>query len=153
MFPRMKQLGMTLIVLGSFCASYADGNPTNNGSQYATSRHTSAAPTSGSDAENMAMLNRGRLVWMRCRTCHEAPSVVGPRLGGLFGTTAGSRPGYAYSNALRSSGIVWDARTLDQFIKHPADVVPGTRMEFPGIANESDRNALIRYLETKFNAK
>lgn len=153
MFLRKKQLGIALVVLGACCTAYAYGNPNENSGQSAVSSQTTDGPAVRSDSNDKAMLQRGQIVWMRCRTCHEAPSFVGPRLDGVFGAAAGSRPGYVYSNPLKDSGIVWDAQTLDQFIKHPAEKVPGTRMEFPGIANETDRNALIHYLKTKFKTK
>lgn len=91
---------------------------------------------------------RGRLVYGRCMACHSiARDAVGPRHAGLFGRPAGSVPGYDYSPAMRASGIVWDAKTLDAFVKNPRQVVPGTKMPFAGIEDDQERADLIAYLQ------
>jgi cytochrome c len=86
----------------------------------------------------------------QCAMCHSlqanAPSGVGPDLHGLFGRRAGTAPGYSYSPAMRRSGIVWNARSLDAFLAAPQSLVPGTRMAFAGIADAAERRALIAYL-------
>lgn len=90
----------------------------------------------------------GRLVYGRCMACHSiARDAVGPRHAGLFGRRAGSVPGYDYSAAMRASGIVWDAKTLDAFVKNPREAVPGTKMPFAGIEDDQERADLIAYLQ------
>jgi cytochrome c len=58
---------------------------------------------------------RGARLFRKCGACHELTAngggKAGPTLYGLFGRKAGDVPGYAYSPALRSSGIVWNATT------------------------------------------
>ena len=50
-----------------------------------------------------------------------------------------------YSGAMRASGIVWDARTLDAFLASPQKQVPGTRM--PNATSDPQRRrAVIEYL-------
>lgn len=86
-----------------------------------------------------------------CAGCHALQAgvrSVGPELHGLFGRRAGSLPGYPYSAAMRDSGIVWSAKTLDRFIADPRRVVPGTSMAFPGIPDPQIRARLIAYLAT-----
>lgn len=86
-----------------------------------------------------------------CAGCHALQAGVrsaGPELHGLFGRRAGSLPGYPYSAAMRDSGIVWSAKTLDRFIADPRRVVPGTSMAFPGIPDPQIRARLIAYLAT-----
>ena len=85
-----------------------------------------------------------------CASCHAvAPgrSGVGPSLAGVWERQAGSAPGYAYSEALKQSGIVWNAQTLDQWLKGPLQMVPGTKMVI-GLPNPEARQAVIAYLET-----
>jgi len=89
----------------------------------------------------------------QCTLCHGAEpgdggGGQGPRLGGLYGRPAAQSPGFGYSNALRSAGITWDARTLDRFLASPTGTVPGTAMAM-SVARADDRLKLIAYLESQ----
>ncbi|WP_225425791.1 c-type cytochrome [Pelagerythrobacter rhizovicinus] len=87
----------------------------------------------------------------RCATCHQtAPgrNGIGPSLAGVYGAPAAHEPTYAYSGAMRSSGLVWDEATLDAYLADPRNVVPGTKMVFPGVRDPAERTALIEYLKT-----
>jgi cytochrome c len=100
------------------------------------------APTAEGDAA------RGEKIYERCMGCHSIErDRVGPRHQGLFGRRAGSVPGFPYSEAMKRSGIVWDAGTLDRFLSGPRALVPGTRMGFAGIADAQERADLIAYLK------
>jgi cytochrome c2 len=86
----------------------------------------------------------------QCRACHSPEpgrNGVGPSLAGVFGTKAGSVPGYHFSPAMRNSGLTWDEETLDRYLKAPRQVVPGTRMSFPGIPDDTKRAVVIAYLK------
>ena len=48
---------------------------------------------------------------------------------------------------MKESGIVWDEETLDAFVTKPKDLVPKTKMSFPGFKNEQDRIDIIAYLK------
>jgi len=90
---------------------------------------------------------RGEALYERCFACHSLETDrAGPRHCGLFGRRAASVPGFDYSPAMRSSGIVWDAATLDRFLAAPTTVVPGTSMGYAGIASAQERADLIAYL-------
>jgi cytochrome c len=95
---------------------------------------------------------RGQLLYMQCKACHDVepglPHKVGPNLGGVFGRTAGTAPGFKYTDAMAKSGIVWTAQTMDIFLKQPGAVIQGTGMAFPGLANDADRASLIVYLQS-----
>jgi len=91
---------------------------------------------------------RGQSVYERCLACHAiAYDRTGPRHCGLFGRRAGSVPGFAYSDAMKRSGIVWNEQTLDMFLKSPMTAVPGTSMGYAGIADPQERADLIAYLK------
>jgi len=90
---------------------------------------------------------RGEEVYTRCLACHAlASDRVGPRHCGLIGRRAGSVPGFAYSEAMKKSKLVWDEKTLDRFLAKPMKVVPGTAMTYDGVPDAKDRADLIAYL-------
>ena len=94
----------------------------------------------------------GATVFKPCASCHQvgpnARGGFGPQLNGLFGRRAGSTPDFAYSGAMKASGIVWDERTLSAFLGDPDKTVPGTKMRFWGIHDDRDLAALLAYLRT-----
>ena len=90
----------------------------------------------------------GRGIYERCGACHSLErDRVGPRHCSLFGRRAGSVPGFAYSDAMRNSGIVWNRRTLDRFLADPVGTVPGTFMTYAGIRDPEERAQLLAFLE------
>jgi cytochrome c len=72
---------------------------------------------------------------------------VGPILNGLFGRKAGTVAGYSYSEANKTSGIVWDEATFREYIKNPKAKIPNTKMVFVGIPDDQDIDDLIAYLK------
>jgi hypothetical protein len=71
----------------------------------------------------------------------------GPSLVGVFGRPAGSSSNFNYTQAIRNSGLTWNAPTLDRFLAGPTTVVPGTTMPIV-ITKTGDRLNLIAYLAT-----
>ncbi len=87
-------------------------------------------------------------IYARCVACHAlAYDRVGPRHCGLLGRRAASVPGFAYSPAMKNSGLTWDEKTLNRFLAQPLKVVPGTTMTYDGIADPKERSDLIAYLK------
>lgn len=82
-------------------------------------------------------LAAGRKLFASCANCHAVgPSArhgFGPQLNGLVGRQAGSLAGYAYSPAMKASGLVWREATLTAFLRDPSGVVPGTKMRYWGV--------------------
>ncbi|CFX04164.1 Cytochrome c2 [Candidatus Filomicrobium marinum] len=97
----------------------------------------------------------GKNVFKKCRACHtigeKAVNRVGPELNGVVGRKAGSIEGFNYSAAMKDSGITWDEASLSEFLAKPKDKVPGTKMVFAGLKDDTDRANLIAYLKS-FNA-
>ncbi len=90
---------------------------------------------------------RGQAIYERCQACHSlARNRSGPKHCGLLGRKAGSLPGFSYSRALRESGIVWTAASLDRFLANPFKAVPGTRMGYAGVKDPQERADLIAFL-------
>lgn len=96
-------------------------------------------------------LDNGKAVFGKCRACHQvgekARNLVGPSLNGLFGRKAGTVEGFRYSEANKTSGIVWDEPTFREYIKNPKAKIPGTKMVFAGISDDRDIDDLIAYLK------
>lgn len=91
---------------------------------------------------------RGEQVYARCAACHAlAFDRVGPRHCGLLGRRAGSVPGFDYSPAMKKSGLVWDEKTLNLFLRKPLALVPGSTMTYDGVPDARDRGDLIAYLK------
>ena len=93
---------------------------------------------------------KGEKVYRKCKACHSleaGQNKVGPSLAGVFGREAGMVEDFKYSDAMKESGIVWDEATLDSFLAKPKEVVPKTRMAFPGLKKEQDRLDVIAYLK------
>lgn len=85
-----------------------------------------------------------------CAACHspaKGMNGVGPSLYGIVGTKAGDVPGYAFSSALKASGIVWNRDTLDTWLQGPMKMVPGTKMVI-AVPDAAQRKQIIDFLET-----
>ena len=84
----------------------------------------------------------------RCGACHSvAADRIGPRHAGVVGRRAGSVPGFAYSDALRNSGLVWNAALLDRWLTNPEALVPGQRMGYR-VEDAGIRADIVAYLMT-----
>ena len=96
----------------------------------------------------------GKKVYKKCAACHvvnKEKNKVGPHLVGLFGRKAGSVEGYRYSKAFKQAnadGLVWNAKTLDEFLEKPKKMIPKTKMPFRGLKKENQRNALLCYIQS-----
>lgn len=92
--------------------------------------------------------DRGRLVFLkRCTGCHAlTQDREGPHLGGVYGRTSGSVPGFDYSDALRNAHLVWSDATLDRWLTDPDAFIPGNNMDFH-VASPQERADLIQFLQ------
>ena len=96
-------------------------------------------------------LAAGANSFKKCLACHEigetAKNKVGPQLNGLDGRASGSTSGYNFSDANKKSGITWNEAAFLDYIKDPRAKIPGTKMIFPGIKNETEAKDLWAYLK------
>lgn len=95
----------------------------------------------------------GEKVFRKCRACHtveEGKNRVGPSLYGVVGRPVASVEGYRYSNAMKEfgAGKTWTPDLLDTYLTKPRDLVPGTKMSFPGLKKPADRADVIAYLSS-----
>jgi cytochrome c len=96
---------------------------------------------------------RGEKKFVECAACHKierSDDSLGPSLHGVFGRKAATLADFRYSPALKRSGIVWTAQTLDSYLADPQKAVPGNRMPYAGLADAGDRADLIAYLQKAF---
>ncbi len=86
----------------------------------------------------------------RCAVCHTAEKggedKLGPNLFGVYGAKAG-QGGFAFSQALKDSGLVFNEQTLHAWLENPRALVPGNRMSFPGLKDPAKRQEIIDYLK------
>lgn len=99
---------------------------------------------------NEANYEAGRRAFAQCRSCHViqagAPHRVGPNLHAVFGREVGTADGFTYSQAVQDADFVWDAERLNNWLENPQTFLPGNRMAFAGVRDETQRRDLIAYL-------
>lgn len=100
-----------------------------------------------------ADVKRGETLYFQCRACHTVEQAgankVGPNLWGMFGREAGQVEGFAYSDAVKNSGIVWTPESVDKWLEKPAEFLPGNMMVFIGVKDPQDRANMIAYLQAE----
>ena len=86
----------------------------------------------------------------QCAACHstDGSNGTGPTLKGVFGRQSGTVAGFRYSRAMRSAGITWDEKTLDQYLSSPQEFVVGNIMPFSGVTDPGERASIIAYLRS-----
>jgi cytochrome c len=106
-----------------------------------------AATTAIASAQDLAA---GEQSFRKCSPCHsvgeDARNKVGPELNGLDGRKSGTAAEYSYSDANKNSGITWSAGTFKDYIQNPMAKMPGTKMAFAGIKNDTEITNLWAYL-------
>jgi cytochrome c len=94
---------------------------------------------------------RGAAVFKaQCAACHlqkagDKSPPIGPQLYGVVGRKAGSWDHFTYTDAMRKSGLTWNAKLLDQYLENPYAVVPGAAMGLL-VPVEKNRADVIAYL-------
>jgi cytochrome c len=91
----------------------------------------------------------GKELFLACAACHsEKPDAIGPNLRGVFGRKSAALDDFRYSNPMRRANLVWDAANLRAYLIDPQSKVKGNRMPFGGVANPSEADDLVAYLQT-----
>jgi cytochrome c len=95
---------------------------------------------------------KGQAVAKQCTACHTfekgGPNRVGPNLFGIVGRPKASVAGFNYSAAMKGKGGEWTFEDLDVYLTNPKAFVPGTNMNYAGLARGGQRADLINYLHT-----
>ena len=92
-----------------------------------------------------------RLFNQQCKICHTVDkggrNGVGPNLFGLFGSKAAAVQGFQFSEAMKSSGITWDDKTVAEYLKDPKAKVPNGKMVYAGLRQQAQLDDMIAYLK------
>ena len=94
---------------------------------------------------------KGAEVFKKCAACHTinqgGANGIGPNLYATVGeAVAQGKNGYAFSEALKGVGGVWDFDKLNAWLTSPRKFANGTKMTFAGLGNPEDRANVILYL-------
>ena len=94
---------------------------------------------------------RGQRVFGACAACHSLQpdqNMTGPSLADLWGRKAGNLPSFDhYSPALKSVNLIWNDKTLDEWIEDPQHLVPDNQMTFAGVKDGRQRADLLAFLK------
>ncbi len=154
----MCRLGL-LIITGAACVALsACGEAQKSAAPAPAPAELTAAQKAALLAELPAPYNAGDVAvgetkFLLCRSCHTTapggPSITGPNLHNVFGRKAGTLAEYKYSDALKASGLTWDAATLDAWVADPHALVKGAKMTFVGLKDAKARIDLVAYLKVE----
>ncbi len=96
------------------------------------------------------MIEPGDYVISTCIGCHVptpgSEHGIGPNLWKVVGRRVAVFDDFGYSEAMIKFGGLWTRERLDSFLLDPNATVPGTSMEFTGIQDSAQRQAIIEYL-------
>ncbi|WP_286237349.1 c-type cytochrome [Neptuniibacter halophilus] len=108
--------------------------------------------SSAAVADTEAMMQAaGAELFNKCTACHTtdtSKNAFGPSLVGVVGREAASLPRFAYSDALKNSGITWTEENLRKWIAGNDQFVPGTRMRHVEITDKAEQDYLLAYLKS-----
>jgi cytochrome c len=105
----------------------------------------------GSGSVTAADVEAGKTAFKKCALCHTVEAgknKIGPSLFGVVGRKSATLDNFTYSEAMKKFDHTWDEETLDKYLADPREIVPGTKMIFPGIKDKTERDDVIAYLET-----
>lgn len=98
-----------------------------------------------------ADVKKGKKVFNKCKACHyvnKDKHKLGPSLKGVFGRKAGTAEGFKkYSKAMKGADIVWDDKTMAEFLKKPKKYIKGTKMSFAGLKKQKQIDDVIAYMK------
>lgn len=166
-FSRMEKLGFGVLVAAWVVwGSNQVGNalvkpatPEKMGFEVAVADQPAAQDAAPKEAEKPAMellasadAARGAKVFGACKACHSAEAgakhKIGPNLWNVVGRKKAGADGFAYSSALTGMGGEWSYANLDKFLENPKAYAPGNKMTYAGVKKNSDRAALMVYLQS-----
>lgn len=96
---------------------------------------------------------KGEQTFKKCAACHNAAPggahALGPNVHGIMGAPIAGKPGFAYSEALKSKGGTWTWEAMSEWLKSPKSFAPGTKMTFAGLGDPQERANLMAWLNSQ----
>jgi cytochrome c len=96
---------------------------------------------------------KGEQVFKKCAACHNADqggaNALGPNLWAIMGAPHGAKPGFPYTDALKSKPGTWTWDAMSDWLKSPKAYAPGTKMTFAGLSKPEDRANVMVWLNSK----
>ena len=120
-----------------------------------TTQETTSESSSAGSGDIMALLASasvadGKKIFKKCAACHSIAkgggNKIGPALWGVLGRKAGSISDYKYSKAMAAHAKPWSLEEMNGFLIKPKDWIKGTKMSFIGLKKDTDRAAVILYM-------
>lgn len=103
------------------------------------------------DNNEVMKQSAGKEIFNKCSACHSVDSSknsFGPSLVGVVNRKSASLPRFAYSDALKKSGLTWTEANLRRWIAGNDILVPGTRMRHVQITDIAEQDYLLAYLKS-----
>lgn len=96
---------------------------------------------------------KGEQAFKKCAACHNAQpggaNALGPNVHAIMGAPVAGKPGFAYSEALKSKGGTWTWEAMSEWLKSPKGFAPGTKMTFAGLGDPQERANLMAWLNSQ----
>lgn len=125
-----------------------EGTPGEEGAQAGTDGTFAALVSAANPADGQA----AAAICLACHSVNEGEAhKIGPNLHGVFGADIASKDGFDYTEAMRQHGAedgAWNIAHLDEYLRAPMEVVPGTKMAFAGVKDDEQRAAIIAWLHS-----
>ncbi|GAA0310348.1 c-type cytochrome [Psychrobacter aestuarii] len=84
----------------------------------------------------------------QCHTLNPGHNNKGPQLMNVYGAPAAALSDYQYSEALKNTHWVWDAKSLDHYLADATKALPDTKMLADPMPDATERADVIAYLST-----
>lgn len=150
----MKRFGpaiactITLLALGACSKPQPEADKTE---EVASSEAEPAEADESADYDDLkGDAAAGEAAFAQCKACHsmeEGKAGIGPSLHKVVGRPAGSVAGFAYSPAMKSSGLTWSEDRIFAYLEKPQATVPGTKMSFAGYPDAQKRADVIAWIK------
>lgn len=144
-------ISLKSMILPCFILAACGGETPDNSAPPAT--QAIATPQSVASTTPVDPLVLGKRVYKKCQACHtlteNGKHKVGPNMWDVYGSTAGTKDSFAYSKAMKDSGVIWTEETMDAYLTKPREFMPGNRMTFVGLKKKEDRDAVQAYIKSQ----
>ncbi len=86
----------------------------------------------------------------KCLQCHTPDkggrNLTGPNLWGIVGRSRAAQAGFPYSEAMKNHPGNWTFEELAKYLHDPKADIPGNKMAFAGIKDDTELADLLVYL-------